>query len=62
VLEHLIYKWKHFKFILKNVLTEKYFRLAKNGWLLDLNQIKKDVSNLLCLNFESFVGQNGNYE
>lgn len=61
VLEHLIYKWAHFRRIMAEVLTGKYLELWHCGWALTEEDIRRDVERLFRDNFWSFVvGRSGN--
>ncbi len=55
VLDQVIYKWKHSKKILANVLEEKYSYLVENGWTIKEEDVKKDVESLLGEEFEAFL-------
>jgi hypothetical protein len=56
VLDQLIYKWRHFRAILRRVLVEKYAALARTGWQPTENEIRRDVQGLLGGAFEEFCG------
>ena len=58
ILDQLIYKWKHSRKIIKDVLIEKYQSLIDVGWTLSKSEIERDVNNLFGGNFERFL--NGN--
>ncbi|CEP67984.1 Uronate isomerase [Moorella glycerini] len=58
VLEHLIYKWVHFRKIIAGVLTKKYQLLLENGWRVTEEEIKRDIEDLFSNNFWNFVGRN----
>ncbi|MGB9662839.1 MAG: glucuronate isomerase [Moorellaceae bacterium] len=61
VLEHLIYKWAHFRKVMAEVLAEKYLELWQCGWRLTEEDIRRDVERLFRDNFWSFVaGRYGN--
>ncbi|MDD5326950.1 MAG: glucuronate isomerase [Phycisphaerae bacterium] len=47
VLDQLIYKWRHFRKIIAEVLTEKYFDLTNTGWPITEADIKRDVNRIL---------------
>lgn len=55
VLDQLIYKWKHSRRIISDVLVEQYENLAKTGWKLTSSQIKKDVWRYLGGAYEEFM-------
>ena len=58
ILDQLIYKWKHSRKIIVEVLVEKYQSLIDVGWTLSKPEIERDVHNLFGGNFERFL--NGN--
>lgn len=58
ILDQLIYKWKHSRKIIADVLVEKYQSLIDVGWTLSRAEIERDVNNLFGGNFERFL--NGN--
>ena len=55
ILDQLIYKWKHSRKIIKDVLVEKYQSLIDVGWTLTKAEIERDVNNLFDGNFERFL-------
>jgi hypothetical protein len=57
VLDQLVYKWKHSKTLIGKVLTEKYEDLAKTGWEIREQDIKRDIKKLLGGNFTDFIGR-----
>ncbi len=58
ILDQLIYKWKHSRQIIADVLFEKYQSLIDVGWTLTKSEIERDVNNLFGGNFDKFL--NGN--
>jgi hypothetical protein len=54
VLEQVIYKWHHFRQILRRVLVDKYTDLAATGWEPTALEIERDVKALLGGAFEEF--------
>ncbi len=56
ILDQLIYKWRHFRAILAQVLVEKYRDTLATGWQVTEAEIKRDVSLLLRDNFIQFAG------
>lgn len=58
ILDQLVYKWKHSRQIIADVLVEKYQTLLDVGWALTPSEIERDVNNLFGGNFERFL--NGN--
>ncbi len=55
ILDQLIYKWKHSRKIITEVLIEKYQSLIDVGWALSTAEIERDVDNLFGGNFERFL-------
>ena len=55
ILDQLIYKWKHSRKIITDVLVEKYQSLLDVGWTLTKSEIERDVDNLFGGNFEHFL-------
>lgn len=58
ILDQLVYKWKHSRQIIANVLVEKYQTLLDVGWTLTDSEIERDVQNLFGGNFDRFLDQN----
>ncbi len=56
VLDQLIYKWKHSRAVITDVLIEKYSDLAETGWKVTEDEVKRDVSMLFGGIFEEFAG------
>jgi hypothetical protein len=57
VLDQLIYKWKHSRSIIADVLASKYEDLAATGWEVHRSEIERDVKNVLGGSFETFIGR-----
>lgn len=55
VLDQLVYKWDHFRTILKKVLTDKYADLIQTGWEISEEELRRDVRNLLGGSFRQFL-------
>jgi hypothetical protein len=55
ILDQLIYKWKHSRQIIADVLTEKYQDLLTSGWQLTKAEIERDVAGLFGGNFYRFL-------
>ena len=55
VLEQLIYKWRHARRVLADVLKEKYRDLAATGWRLTEAEISRDVEALCGGAFQGFL-------
>ena len=54
VLDQLIYKWRHSRRIIADVLVEKYAELAETGWEPTAVEIERDVQDLLGGSFARF--------
>ncbi len=54
VLDQLIYKWRHARRIVADVLVEKYLDLAATGWVVSRAEVERDVQALFGGNFERF--------
>ena len=59
VLDQLVYKWRHSRKIIAQVLREKYSALAETGWVPTPAEIQRDVEALFGGDFERFCGANG---
>jgi len=55
ILDQLVYKWSHSRKIIANVLAEKYCDIARTGWHVSEEEIKRDVANLFGGNFWDFI-------
>lgn len=56
VLDQLLYKWAHSRWIVAHVLIDKYSDLQRTGWRVTEEEIARDVANLFGGNFKRFVG------
>ncbi len=54
VLDQIIYKWRHSKQVIADVLVEKYSDLAATGWRATPKEIERDVQDLFGGAFETF--------
>ena len=54
VLDQLIYKWRHSRKVIGQVLAEKYADLARSGWRPSEGEIQRDVQLLFGGAFEQF--------
>jgi hypothetical protein len=54
VLDQIIYKWKHSRAIIADVLADKYEDLARTGWHVSEDQMKRDIKGLLGETFNEF--------
>lgn len=55
VLDQLLYKWPHSRRIIAKVLADKYEDLARTGWVVNEDEIRKDVKRLFSQNFDEFA-------
>ena len=56
VLDQLIYKWTHSRELIAELLFEKYDDIRRTGWIVQEEEIERDVKNLFSDNFKRFVG------
>jgi hypothetical protein len=54
VLEQLVYKWRHSRKVIAQVLVEKYSALEQTGWQITRAEIERDVKDLFGGAFERF--------
>ncbi len=54
VLDQLIYKWKHSRIIIGEVLADKYADLLRAGWMPTEAELRRDVAELFGGAFERF--------
>ncbi len=54
VLDQILYKWDHSRRIIATALAEKYVALARTGWWVTDEEIRRDVTNLFGGAFEKF--------
>ncbi|MCL5098165.1 MAG: glucuronate isomerase [Candidatus Omnitrophica bacterium] len=54
VLDQIIYKWRHSRAIIADVLVEKYLALAQTGWEPSNDEIERDVKDLFGGTFAKF--------
>jgi hypothetical protein len=57
VIDQLIYKWDHSRGLIAQVLSEKYADLARSGWPVNEEDIRRDVKLLLKDNFLDFLAR-----
>lgn len=55
VLDQLIYKWTHSKKIIGEVLFDKYADVLDTGWIIEEDEIARDVEKLFGGNFWRFL-------
>jgi len=61
VLEHLIYKWRHWRPVFIESLFEAYGRLLGSGRAVSREEIIRDVSRMSSGNFRDWVGSQVSY-
>ena len=54
VLDQLIYKWQHSRKVITQVLQDKYADLGRTGWVVNKEEVERDVRNLFGGAFEAF--------
>jgi hypothetical protein len=54
VLDQLIYKWKHSRQVIGNVLADKYADLAETGWQVTDVELQRDIEGLFGGAFQDF--------
>jgi hypothetical protein len=57
VLDQLAYKWEHSRRVIGEVLYGKYRDLMATGWVIEDQEISRDVGKLLGGNFWDFLGK-----
>ncbi len=57
VLDQLIYKWKHSRALIAEVLSDKYIDIMNSGWEVTEREIERDIRNLLSANFTDFLAR-----
>jgi hypothetical protein len=57
VLDQLVYKWEHSRRVIGEVLYEKYRDLMASGWVMEDQEIRRDVGKLFGGNFWDFLGK-----
>lgn len=55
VLDQLIYKWEHSKKIIGKVLLDKYSDIMSTGWVIEEEEIIRDINKLFGGNFWEFM-------
>ncbi len=55
VLEQVVYKWAHSRTVIADVLADKYADLVQTGWIVNEEEIERDVAALLDTNFWEFL-------
>ncbi|HTL55128.1 MAG TPA: hypothetical protein VL361_05585 [Candidatus Limnocylindrales bacterium] len=57
VLEQLVYKWRHSRKIIAQVLIDKYSALTQTGWQINRAEIERDVQDLFGGAFDRFCAR-----
>lgn len=57
VLDQLVYKWRHSKMLIADVLADKFEDIAETGWAVTGEEIERDVARLFGGNFEDFLAR-----
>lgn len=57
VLDQLIYKWRHSRVLIAEVLVDKYADLAQTGWVTTEAEIRRDVQQLFGGAFDQFCAR-----
>ena len=58
VLDQLIYKWRHSRTVIQQVLLEKYQDLEDTGWKVTEAELRRDVQALFGGEFARFCNFN----
>jgi hypothetical protein len=56
ILDQLVYKWNHSRHWIAESLARAYSALARDGWNLTPDQIRRDVRRMFQDNFRQFAG------
>lgn len=57
VLDQVLYKWAHSRWLIAQCLQKKYADLLRTGWVLSVDEIERDVRGLLGGNFWDFLAR-----
>jgi hypothetical protein len=57
ILDQIIYKWKHSRRIISDVLTEQYGNLIAAGWKVTRSEIQQDVSRYMGQAYTEFLAK-----
>ncbi|DBA00227.1 TPA: hypothetical protein N0F65_007871, partial [Lagenidium giganteum] len=55
VLDQLIYKWKHSREIIGDILVDMYDKMANTGWKISKADVERDVERLFGGSYEEFM-------
>jgi hypothetical protein len=56
IFEQLVYKWKHSRIVIADVLSETYEQLLLSGRGVSVAEIERDVERMFSGNFREWVG------
>jgi len=56
VLDQLLYKWKHSRAVLANVLVAEFEKLRQTGWKISKAEVEREVGRMLGGAYEEFIG------
>ena len=59
VLDQVVYKWRHSKKTIADVLVTKYLDLHDSGWRLTASDVSRDVNMLFSGNAKTWLGMEG---
>ena len=57
ILEQLVYKWKHSRRVIADVLVDQYSRLYDAGWVVTQAEIHREVYRLFGGAYEEFMSK-----
>lgn len=55
ILDQIIYKWKHSRRIIADILIEQYKHLVNTGWCITNSEIKRDIWRYFGGAYEEFM-------
>jgi hypothetical protein len=55
VLDQVVYKWRHFRQVLKPVLVDQYTKLSETGWQVTRPELERDIADLFGGAFNRFL-------
>lgn len=57
VLDQLVYKWKHSRRVIGQVLTEQYTNLFHTGWKFSKSDVNRDIARYFGGAYEEFLAK-----
>ena len=57
VLDQLLYKWKHSRKEIVEVLEKEYAKVLASGWSLTVDDLERDLNRLLGGSYEEFMAK-----